>query len=131
MSDRSYLFIVGAYILLSLYIEIDLMIYVLVAIMFIEGVSGFTITDLTQKMMGLQIESELLTYPTKTRFNFDGFRALRILFSVVLTLSYVAVHEYGYEIVWFFPWFLGFALLGAGVSSVCPVLLGMRWLGFR
>ena len=131
MSDRAYLFSVGACILLSLYFEVDLMIYILVTVMLIEGVTGFTLTRLTQKIRNVKLESGLLSYPTKQRFNFDGFRALRIVFSLVLTASYLAVNEYDYEIIWFFPWFLGFALLGAGISSVCPVLLGMRWLGFR
>lgn len=131
MSDRAYLFSVGACILLSLYFEVDLMIYLLGTVMFIEGITGFTLTRQTQKLRNVRLESGLLTYPTKQRFNFDGFRALRIVFSLVLTASYLAVNEYDYEMIWFFPWFLGFALLGAGISSVCPVLLGMRWLGFK
>ncbi len=131
MSDRAYLLAVGVYILLSLYIEVDLMIYFLGTVMFLEGVTGLTITRLTQNLRDVQLDSGLLSYPVKSRFNFDGFRALRIFFSVVLMASYAAVHEYGYDILWFFPWFFGFALLGAGVSSVCPVLLGMRWLGFK
>ena len=26
---------------------------------------------------------------------------------------------------------MGFAILGAGVSGVCPILLGTKWVGFR
>lgn len=131
MSDRAYLFIVGSYILVALYFEVHIMIYALVAFMFFEGVTGYTATWLTQKLRKVELDSGLLSIDATPRFNFDGFRALRILFSVVLTASYVAVYEYKIEVVWFFPWFFGFALLGAGISSVCPVLLGMRWLGFK
>jgi hypothetical protein len=33
--------------------------------------------------------------------------------------------------LWFLPWFVGFALLGAGLSGICPMVIGLRWLGFR
>ena len=131
MSDRVYLFMIGSYILIALYFEIHIMIYLLVAVMLFEGVTGYTITRLTQKVRKVELDSGLLNIETIPKFNFDAFRALRILFATVMMASYVAVHEYNFEMVWFFPWFFGFALVGAGISSVCPVLLGMRWLGFR
>jgi hypothetical protein len=33
--------------------------------------------------------------------------------------------------VWWMAWFAGFALLGAGISGVCPMLTSLRMLGFR
>lgn len=131
MSDRAYLFIVGMYILSALYLGIDMMIYILVAVMLFEGLSGLTITSLTQKLRKVSLDTGLLRYDATPRFNFDAFRALRIFFAIAMTVSYAAVHEYNIEVIWFLPWFFGFALVGAGVSSVCPVLLGMKWLGFR
>ena len=131
MSDRVYLFVVGIYILIALYLGIDLMIYALVVVMLFEGVTGLTLTRLTQKIRKVNLDPGLLKYETKTRFNFDGFRALRITFVIALTASYIGVNEYDIEVIWFLPWFLGFALVGAGVSSVCPVLLAMRWIGFK
>jgi hypothetical protein len=35
------------------------------------------------------------------------------------------------ESLWFFPWFMGFAIFGAGLSGVCPVLISLKLLGFR
>ena len=131
MSDRAYLFIVGAYILTALYLGIDLMIYALVVAMLFEGVTGLTLTRLTQKIRKVELDTGLLRYEKAPRYNFEAFRALRIFFAMAMTAAYLGVHEYGVEVIWFLPWFFGFALLGAGVSSVCPVLLAMRWLGFR
>ncbi len=131
MSDRAYLFMVGAYILGALYMDMDLMVYALVVVMFFEGATGLTITGVTQKIRKVKLDPGLLIYESKQRFNFDGFRALRIFFSILMIAAYLSVHVYGIEVIWFLPWFLGFALIGAGVSSVCPVLLGMRWLGFK
>ena len=131
MSDRVYLFVVGAIILSALYLGIDMMIYALVVFMLFEGITGFTLTGITQKIRKVELDPGLLKYESTPKFNFDAFRALRIFFAIAMTAVYLSVHEYGIEMIWFLPWFFGFALVGAGVSSVCPVLLAMRWLGFR
>ena len=122
---------VGLYVLCALYFEVDLMIYALVVIMMFEGITGITITGISQKISKVNLGSGLLRYEATPRFNFEAFRALRISFSLAMTAAYIGVHEYDAEMIWFLPWFFGFALLGAGVSSVCPVLLAMRWIGFR
>ena len=33
--------------------------------------------------------------------------------------------------LWIVPWFIGFALFGAGLSGICPMVLGLKRLGFR
>jgi hypothetical protein len=43
----------------------------------------------------------------------------------------LAITFYFYEQLWFFPWFMGFAIFGSGISNVCPVLLVIRWAGFK
>jgi hypothetical protein len=60
------------------------------------------------------------------RFNFDGELAWRMMMGVVLLTTYSF-----YEYLWFFPWFIGFVVFGAGVSGICPVLMALRWLGFK
>lgn len=131
MSDRAYLFVAGAYILIAMYMGIDMMIYGLVVVMFFEGATNLTLTALTQKIRKVKLDPGLLKYEATPRFNFEAIRALRIFFALAMTAAYVSVYEYDIEVLWFLPWFFGFALLGAGVSGVCPVVLGMRWVGFR
>lgn len=131
MSDRIYLFFVGLYLLTALYIESNIMIYVLVVIQLIEGMLGWTIPRITQQLRKMEIEPGLLQLAGAPKFQLEAFRVLRITLASVVLLSYLAVHEYNLEVLWFFPWFLGFAVLGAGVSGVCPVYLAIRWLGFK
>ena len=52
MSNRVYLFIVGLCILTALYMELDILIYMLVAILILEGVTGVTILWLSKKNQG-------------------------------------------------------------------------------
>ena len=131
MTERAYLFFLGLCLLLALYIESSAMLYGIVIFVFFEGVTSLSIPKLSQKLMHTQLDPGLLQYAKEPKFNFDAFRMLRIVFSTVVFLSYVAVHEYNIDMLWFFPWFLAFAVLGAGVSGVCPVYLAMRWIGFK
>lgn len=131
MSERIFLFIVGATILLALYIEVDIIIYLLCGWLLFEGITDVRITTLSQKLFNKTVPAGLTVFQSQTRFNFDAFRAWRFVVAVMLGGSFILLTEHGFEVVWFFPWFMGFAILGAGVSGVCPVLLFIRWLGFK
>ncbi len=131
MSERLYLFFVGVFILIALYFEVDVMIYLLCLLLFIEGITNFRLTTLTQKLMHVTVPVGLVSFQTHQRFEFDALRAWRITVAAMLGGSFFLLREYGLEVVWFFPWFMGFAIMGAGASSVCPVLLFIRWIGFK
>ena len=131
MSERFYLLIVGAYILLALYLEVDMMIYVLSGFLVFEGVTGWSLTTALQKVRKITLDSGLVAFKTHDRFNLDGIRVWRLLVAVVLVSSYVLLHQFDVGFLWFFPWFMGFAIMGAGVSSMCPMLMALRWVGFK
>jgi len=131
MSERIFLFIVGAFILISLYVEIDLLIYCLCIFLLFEGITDIRLTTLSQKMMNKTVPAGLTVFQTKLRFDFDSFRAWRIMVPFMLGGSFVLLNEHQIEILWFFPWFMGFAIMGAGVSGVCPMVLLIRWVGFK
>jgi len=131
MSERVFLFIVGAYILISLYLGIDLMIYILSLWLLFEAITDIRLTTLSQKLMKKTVPAGLIVFQTHQRFNFEASRAWRITVAVLLGGSLLLLKEHNVEFVWFFPWFMGFAIMGAGASSVCPVLLFIRWIGFK
>ena len=132
MSERVFLFIVGAYILIGLYFEIDVMIYALSVLLLLEGLTNIRITTLSQSLMSQTVlPSGLTVFQTSQRINFDAFRAWRMLVAVMLGGSFILLKEHNIEVVWFFPWFLGFAIMGAGASGVCPMILFIRWIGFK
>jgi len=131
MSERMYMLVVGIFILVSLYIEIDYLIYGLAAWLLFEGLSDIRLTTLLQKARRVTLDSGLVQLELNRRFGFEALRLWRIVVAVVLTVPYAMTREFGYDMLWFFPWFMGFAIMGAGASGVCPVWLGLRWLGFR
>ncbi len=131
MSERVFLFLVGTYILMGLYFDIDMMIYVLSLWLVFEGVSGVTLTRLSQKLLPIAEPVGLTVFRTQQRFDFEALRATRIVIAAFLGGTFLLLNEYNVDFLWFFPWFMGFAILGAGVSGVCPILLITKWAGFR
>lgn len=131
MSERIYLFLIGATVLFALYFEIEMLIYGLCLFLIFEGVTNLRLTTLSQQWLKKELPSGLIVFNTKVRFNFDALLAWRILVVFVLGGSFMLLTQYNVEFIWFVPWFMGFAILGAGISGVCPALLVLRWLGFR
>lgn len=131
MSERLFLFAVGVFILISLYIEIDMMIYILCLALLFEAIMDIRLTTLSQKLMSRTVPAGLTVFQTQARFDFEALRVLRIVISVSLAGDFILIHNYHIDVLWFVPWFLGFAILGAGVSGICPAMLFIRWLGFR
>jgi len=131
MSERLFLFVVGVFILTSLYFDIDMMMYILCFWLLFEAITDIRLTTLTQKLMHRTVPAGLTVFQTQIRFDFDAFRVLRITISLLLVAAFILINEYHIEVLWFVPWFLGFAILGAGVSGICPTILLIRWIGFR
>jgi len=131
MSERLYLFVIGIYVLIGLYFEIDIMIYLLSLWLVFEAVTDVRLTTLSQKMISKTVPAGLTVFQSTPRFDFDASRAWRITVAVMLGGSFILLKEQNIEVVWFFPWFMGFAIMGAGASGVCPMLLFLRWFGFK
>src|SRR5512139_3697323 len=126
MSDRAYRLILGTLLLVSLYFEIGYLMHFLIGLLFFEGATNLRMPFLLRK---LQRESAADSNPPpvqlKTRFNLEAERAWRLIVGLMLLITYVLF----YDKMWFFPWFMGFAIFGAGASGVCPVLIGVKWAG--
>ncbi len=107
------------------------MIYLLSLWLVIEAVTDVRLTSLSQKMLHKTVPAGLTVFQTTSRFDFEAPRAWRITVAVMLGGSFLLLKEHNIEVLWFFPWFMGFAIMGAGASGVCPMLLFLRWAGFK
>ena len=132
MTDRTYRAILGALLLLTLTFDLDMLMYGIIAVLFFEGVTDIRIPKLMCKLRKcLHIKYGPGEYAQDTqnlnsRFSIESERMWRLIVGCMLAITF-----YFFEQLWFFPWFMGFAIFGAGVSGVCPVLLVIRWAGFR
>ena len=131
MSERIFILGIGLSILFALYIELDIMMYGLAVYLMLEGITNIRLTRLLQASRNVTLDDGLYLYGGKNRFELEATRLWRIVVAIVLATSFILLHEYNYDVLWFFPWFLGFALTGAGVSGVCPVLIAIKFIGFK
>ena len=132
MSDRSYRLLFGLMLLLSLYFQLHYAVYALILVGLIEGLTNLRVPVLVTRLRSspggqVPMQENLTVAPSRRKFNFEAERAMRLMMSLFLILAYVAFPKH----LWFVPWFIGFALFGAGVSGVCPSLSLLKWIGFR
>ncbi len=130
MTERIFRIILGVILLATLYFDMRLAIYGFIVVLLFEGITNWRIPILVSRLNG----GPMLANPECTmssgehaRINFEAERALRLAVAAFLIVSYVMFNKE----LWFFPWFIGFALFGAGLSGICPMVMGFRWLGFR
>lgn len=130
MTDRIYRTFLGLAILLVLYFESATTMYVLIVMLLIEGITRLTVPKLVGAV-GSLAGAQALAYRAEPcnpgfRFQFEGEILWRLVVAIMLLIGY-----FFYDYLWFFPWFMGFAIFGAGLSGVCPVLMAIRWVGFK
>jgi len=132
MTERFFRLIVGALLLVFLYFKIHAAISVLIGILVLEGVSNYRIPLLVTRLRhSVRPEfgdsSELMPTLQYAQIPFDAERAWRLAVALMLLVTLFIFNEQ----LWFFPWFMGFAIFGAGLSGVCPVLISLKLVGFR
>jgi len=119
MTERAYRLIIGLSLLGILYLNSRPAMYVLIALMVTEAITNWRIPLLVSRLRYGMVEASLQASSEHTcdyRFSFEAERALRLVFSGVLFVTYVM---FGQQL-WLFPWFAGFALAVAGLSGICP-----------
>ena len=127
MTDRNYRLIFGLAILVVLYFDLTYVMYGLIGLIFFEGITNWRIPLLVSRFTQKPGADALPMEPFDFKWPLHGERAWRLVVGAMLLLTAVLFNE----IAWFLPWFMGFAIFGAGVSGVCPVLLGLRFAGCR
>ena len=88
MSERMFLFVVGAFILAALYFEVNIMIYALCLWLLFEGATGILLTRLSHKLFPIAEPVGLTTFRTQQRFDFEALRATRIVIASFLGGSF-------------------------------------------
>ncbi|HHJ17008.1 MAG TPA: DUF2892 domain-containing protein [Gammaproteobacteria bacterium] len=130
MSNRLYRMMFGIALLLGLYFDALPVLYALIALAGFEAVTNLRIPRVVSKLRygntGDPCEGSL-GIPFHARTAFEAERGWRLTVAAMLALGVFAYPE----ALWFVPWFMGFAILGAGISGVCPMFLAMKWAGLK
>lgn len=128
MTERVFRFIVGAWLLVALYFNLSGAVFALIGVLVVEGLTNQRVPAIVARLRGVEIANDRCASRVAAgRFAFEAERALRLIFATLLIVSYVVLHD----TLWVLPWVIGFGLVGAGLSGVCPMVLSLRALGLR
>jgi hypothetical protein len=130
MSERFFHLLFGLILLVALCFDLKPVVYGLIAWQAFEVITNQRLTVLVSYLRYGNRGVDGVTSSDaacQCRFSFEAERALRLVLVLLLTLSYVLF----YRQLWIVTWFVGFALVAAGLSGICPMIMTLRKLGFR
>lgn len=128
MSQRYYRLLMGLLLLVLLYFDLKLGLYMFMTVFMIEGVFNWRIPQLITNIRSTENTApEKAEASHKYKFSFEADRIFRIAVVCFLALVFFVIPEQA----WFFPWFIGFMILLSGITGLCPMILMLQKLGFR
>jgi hypothetical protein len=128
MSERIFRLLLGATLLIILFFEWNYLLYVYIGIITFEGLTNWRIPNLISKLRrGPAYLETAADTPRIYRYNFEAERAFRLVIAMLLLVPCIVFPK----TLWFFPWFVGFALFMAGITGICPISISLKKLGFR
>lgn len=131
MTDSLYRLLFGLILLTSLYLDTSVIVYALIGMAMFEGITNLRVPLLVNRFI-LKSGSDQpvvndTAVNTSTRFSMEAEQVWRLVVGGMIAVIYLF---YSAEI-WLLLWFMGFAIFGAGLSSICPILLAFKGIGFR
>lgn len=127
MSERNFRLLIGVWLMLALVAAVPLPIYVLMGMLLFEGITNWRVPALVTRLRSGSAPAVTAVAASDCVMSFEAERALRLILVIMLGLSLFLVPEF----VWWLPWFIAFALIGAGLSGICPMVSALRWIGMR
>ncbi|MCK9419024.1 MAG: DUF2892 domain-containing protein [Nitrospirae bacterium] len=128
MTERFFRLILGSTLILFLFMRWDYAVYGYIGFELFEGITNWRVPLLVSRLRYGSTSVRLSgTESFATTRGFDAERALRLVVAGFLIISYVLFRD----ALWFFPWFLGFALIMAGISGICPMAMFLKKIGFK
>ena len=130
MPERVYHLLLGLILIVALCFNLKFGIYGLIAWLTFEAATNQKLTTIVSRLRNGGQNAQGISSTDggcRKRFNFDAERALRLVLVLLLILSYVLF----YGQLWIVAWFVGFALVAAGLSGICPMIMTLKKFGFR
>ncbi len=124
--ESTFRVILGLWLLAALSFELHIMTLALVGLLLFEGITNLRIPLLLSRLRGNPPPTDC-SIDVRSRIPFDAERLLRLILVLFLMSSYLLFPQY----LWWLPWFVAFALLAGGLTEICPMVLILRWVGFR
>lgn len=126
MTERSFRIILGLWLIVGLYFNSVEIIYALIAVLILEGITSCNVPLLVCKIR-FGAKHPGCEKSSTSKISFEAERALRFIIVLFISLPFIP----GLAFLWWFPWIVGFGLIGAGLSGICPLVISLRYIGLR
>ncbi len=127
MTERAYRFVLGTVLVIVLYFHIEPFQYAYVAILLWEGLTGYRVPVMVSRLRYGSNYQDPQRDPNEYRFVFEAERGMRLAFATVLVATFFIIPvDY-----WYIGWLAAIALYVAGLVNYCPMVMMLRWVGFR
>lgn len=127
MRESTFRLIVGVALLIAAYLDLAVVIALVALLSLLEGLTNFRVPAIVSRILGERDDGDATDFPaTARRFDFEAERVLRLIVAALLAAALAFPIS-----LWFLPWILAFALIAAGISGQCALLLVLHRLGFR
>ncbi len=127
MGERHFRLLIGVWLLAALIAVWPLAIYALMAVLLVEGITNWRVPALVSRLRYGRQMQEIDAEAGKCVLSFEAERALRLIIVAFLSVALFVAPQF----LWWLPWFIAFALIGAGLSGICPMVSALRWAGLR
>lgn len=130
MSNQVYRLLLGNVLLVSLYFDATAALHVVIGILLLEGLTNRLIPNVLSQMRfghACDVDEGSLGIAFRCRTSVTAERAWRFMVATMLVIGVIVFPKS----MWFFPWFMAFAIFGAGLSGVCPMYLFLKQSGFK
>jgi hypothetical protein len=132
MTERNFRIILGGLLLAGLYFDLAALVWGVIGILAFQGITNWRIPVLVSRLRyGPDVAVNRCCASNQDRaishIDFEAERLLCLLVALILIPTFGPWNTQ----LWIVPWFIGFALFGAGLSGICPMVLGLKRLGFR
>jgi len=128
MNERIFRLLLGATLLLILFLEQNDLLFFYIGVVTFEGLSNWRIPTLISKLRHGPAYFEMaVETPGSYKYDFEAERAFRLTIAFILFVSCCIFPR----TLWFLPWFMGFGLSMAGITGICPISITFKKLGFK
>lgn len=127
MTERTFRLILGGVLILALCLDSHALMHAYLVVLLFEGITNYRIPIVVSRLRGGITLEEPAKDGRRARINFETERALRLIIAALIFVSFGLFHED----LWFVPWFIGFSLVMAGITGICPMAILLTWTGFR
>ncbi len=135
MSERVFRLIMGmvlwAILLISTIYQNHTLMIVFCIVLLFEGLTNWRIptiiSNIRYSKKTIKANASKTLLPVALFSDFEAERMMRFIVVIFILISFFSLPD----VLWFFPWYVAGMMIVSGISNICPMVMFLRWIGFR